>query len=191
MNILRRSQYIFAIFILLLPFICYAAVPSWQILPNESSITFTGTQNGAPASGNFKKFSGVIHFDPDHLNDSTVRFVIDMNSVTTSYSDFTTTLITEDWFNVKLFPEAIFESSHFTKTGDNKYQAAGTLTIRDKTIPVTLSFDAKPLSATKVLVQGNTVIKRTQFGVGQGEWGDTDAVKDDVLVNFSLTALKN
>ncbi|OGT53173.1 MAG: hypothetical protein A3E84_00880 [Gammaproteobacteria bacterium RIFCSPHIGHO2_12_FULL_42_13] len=186
----RISQALLVLLVFLLPLFANAAAPAWQIVPNESSITFTGIQNDAPASGKFKKFSGTIHFDPDRLNESKVRIVIDMNSVSTSYSDFTSTLVTEDWFNVKLFPEAIFEATTLKKTGDSQYQAAGTLTIRDKTVPVTLSFESKKLSETKALVKGNTTLKRTMFGIGQGEWADTDAIKDDVQVNFNMTAAR-
>jgi len=190
MNQHRISNWILAVCILMLPLMANAAAPAWQIVPSESSITFTGIQNNAPASGSFKKFTGTINFDPNQLNDSKVKMVVDINSVTTTYSDLTSTLITDDWFNVKLFPNAVFEASQFTKMGDNKYQATGTLTIRDKTVPVTLLFETKELSATKVLAKGSATIKRSQFGVGQGEWADTDTVKDDVQVNFIITANK-
>lgn len=186
----KKSTWFLFILFLFLPMITNAAVTTWEIIPGESQISFIGTQNNSPASGSFKKFSGTIHFDPSQLNDSKVRITIDINSVTTSYSDFTSTLLTEDWFNVKLFPEAVFETTHFTKLGDNKYQANGTLTIRDKTIPVVLTFEAKELSSAKALVKGSTVLQRTKFGVGQGEWADTDTVKDNVQVNFSITAIK-
>lgn len=184
------KKWIFTVLVLLAPAIVEAAVPEWQIVPSESSITFTGIQNDAPASGQFKKFTGEISLDPNQLNASKVRIVIDMNSVSMSYSDFTNTLLTTDWLNVKLFPQAIFEATHFTKIGENKYQANGTLTIRDKTVPVTLTFVAEELSKTKGRVKGNTTLKRTIFGVGQGEWADTDAVKDDVQVNFTITAIR-
>lgn len=184
----QASKWLLSIIILIFPLIAYAAVPAWQIMPSESSITFTGIQNGAPATGSFKKFTGTIHFDPDQLNSSNVRIVINMNSVSMSFSDFTATLLTEDWFNVTLFPDAVFDASHFTKVGDNKYQADGTLTIRDKSVSVRVSFDTKELSKDKVIVTGSTIVKRTQFGVGRGEWADTEAIKDDIKVNFTVAA---
>lgn len=176
--------------ILLVPIIAKAEVPAWQILPNESSITFTGIQNNSPVSGKFKKFTGEIAFDPAQLSASKVRIVIDMNSVSTSYSDFTSTLLTPDWFDVKLFPQAVFEASHFTKSAENTYEAKGTLTIRDKTVPVTLTFLVEKLSETKGRVKGSTTLKRLVFGIGQGEWESTDEVKDEVKVTFTLTAIK-
>jgi polyisoprenoid-binding protein YceI len=114
-----------------------------------------------------------------------------MNSVSTSYSDFAATLKTPDWFSVKLFPKAIFDSNQITKTGEHQYQAAGTLTIRDKTMPVILDFKTEELSKSKLRVIGKTTLKRTDFGIGKGEWGDTDTVKDDVKVDFTLSLEKS
>jgi polyisoprenoid-binding protein YceI len=45
-------------------------------------------------------------------------------------------------------------------------------------------------SNDKVKVKGSLIIKRTVFGVGQGEWASTKEVKDDVVVDFVVTAVK-
>ena len=168
----------------------FAAVTAWKIVPGASTLTFTGTQNGAPASGEFKKFNGDINFDPNQLDASNINIVIDMGSVSASYQDMAATLTAPDWFNVKLFPQAIFKANSFTKTGDKTYQAKGTLTIRDKTAPVILVFTLDDYSPEKALVKGSTTIKRTTFGVGQGDWASTDNVKDDVTINFIISAIK-
>jgi len=189
MNRVIIKRYLLALLLFLLPIISLAAVPTWQIVPAESSLTFTGTQNGAPASGSFKKFTGDIAFDPNQLKESKVKIIIDISSVTTTYRDFTSTLLTPDWLNAIIFPNATFIASHFNKIGNNKYTAEGSLTLRDKTIPVTVLFDTEELSKTKGRVKGSTTIKRTQFGVGQGEWADTDTVKDEVQVDFVITAI--
>lgn len=183
-------KFLVSFFIFITSTVAFAAIPEWQMIPAESSINFTGTQNNAPASGGFKKFTSEIKLDPNQLNDSKVRVVVDMNSLTTTYSDFTSTLLTSDWFNVKIFPQAVFETTHITKVENNKYKADGTLTIRDKTIPVTLDFSSEDLSKDKGRVKGTMILKRIAFGIGQGEWADTDTVKDDVTVNFVITAVK-
>lgn len=184
----NSQTWVITLLLLLVPIIAKAAVPQWQIIPNESSITFKGTQNNAPVSGKFNKFTGEIAFDPNQLSASKVRIVVDMNSVSTSYSDFTSALLTSDWFHVKLFPEAIFEANYFTKIGENKYEADGNMTIRDKTVPVKLTFTGEALSKTKGRVKGSIILKRLVFGIGQGEWESTDEVKNEVTVNFILTA---
>lgn len=167
-----------------------AAVPSWQIEPNESNLTFTATQNDAPVTGSFKAFTGEINFDPNALNASNIKIIIDMNSITDPYNELSDTLKTSDWFNAKLFPQAVFQSNQITKTGNNTYQAVGTLTIRDKTLPVTLTFTQETYTQTTARMQGTAMIKRTAFGVGQGSWADTKAVKDDVQITFTVTAVK-
>lgn len=174
----------------LVPMICIAAVPSWQIVPNESNLTFTATQNGAPITGKFKTFTGEINVDPNQLSASNIKIVVDISSMSDVYNQLSDTLRTPEWFNVKQFPQAIFQSKEIVKTGDKTYQVKGTLTIRDKTLPVTLMVTQEEYTQTKGRVKGTTTIQRTPFGVGQGEWADTNTVKDDVKIDFTLTAVK-
>src|SRR5438445_7522047 len=94
---------LFALFILL-PVVTIAAVPSWKIVPTESSLTFTATQNGAPVTGAFKNFTGKINFDPNQLGESNVKIIVDMGSVTDSYNQLSDTLKAPHWFDIKLFP---------------------------------------------------------------------------------------
>lgn len=179
-----------ALILLFAPLLTMAAVPTWTILPNDSQLTFTATQNGAPIKGEFKKFMGVIKFDPAALKESSVDILVDMNSLSMSYKEAEATLISPDWFNAKLFPQAEFKANDFTKLSADRYQAKGTLTLRDKSAPVTLLFTINELSDGKDQVKGNATLQRTVFGVGQGEWAKTDAIKDDVLVEFQLVATK-
>jgi polyisoprenoid-binding protein YceI len=184
------KKYIVILFALLAPMFAHAAVPTWQIVPAESSLTFTATQNGAPVTGKFKKFTGEINFDPDQLSASNVNIVVDVGSIADPYNQLADTLKSADWFDTKRFPQVVFTAHEFTKMSDKTYQAKGTLSIRDKTLPVILNFTQEEYSSTKARVSGKTTIKRTAFGVGQGEWADTNAVKDDVRVDFVLTAIK-
>ncbi len=169
-------------------FLVNAALPEWQIDPKESSLKFTATQNSSPVVGEFKQFRGELFVDPNNYKASSVHIVVDMNSLSASYGELVTTLITPDWFNVKLFPKADFKATDFNKTGDKTYEAKGTLTIKDKSAPVTLTFTAEEASKDKALVQGSTTFKRSAFGVGVGEWSSTSEVKDDVTVNFKIIA---
>ena len=189
MTIIQLKKWIFTLLVLL-PVVSVAAVPSWTIVPSESSISFTATQNGAPVTGKFTKFTGEINFDPNQLSESNVKIVVDVGSISDPYNQLSDTLKMPEWFNIKLFPQAIFQSSGFVKTGDKTFQAKGNLTIRDKTRPITLTFTQEEYTPTKARAKGTTTIKRTAFGVGQGEWADTKTVKDDVQVDFIVTGVK-
>lgn len=187
---INKKHLLIMIFVFMLPLISSAAVPAWQIIPAESSLNFTAIQNGAPVTGKFTKFSGEINVDPNQLDASSVKIVVDVGSISDPYNQLADTLKTADWFNIGLYPQAIFKSTHFIKTGDKTYQANGTLTIRDKTLPITLNFTQEDSTQDKVRIKGSTVIKRTSFGVGQGEWADTNAIKDEVHIDFVITAIK-
>jgi polyisoprenoid-binding protein YceI len=162
----------------------------WKIVPNESSLAFSATQNNAPLKGVFPSFTGSIQFDPADLKSSHVEIDVDLLSVKTGDGEIADTLKSADWFSTKVFPKAVFKADSFVKTGDKTYQANGTLTLRDKTQPLILNFTLENYAAAKALAKGTAVVKRTQFGVGQGDWAKTDAIKDDVQVEFTLSATK-
>ncbi len=180
---------IFFIFIVM-PTFANADVIEWQIVPEQSSITFSASQNNTPITGEFKKFEGNINFDPNQLDKSNVRMIVDVASITTTDPDVANTLKTAEWFNAKVFPQAIFSANHFVKTENNTYQANGTLSIRDKSLPVKLLFVLDQFTDTNAVAKGMVILKRNDFGIGQGDWSNTDVVKNDVQVNFKITAKK-
>lgn len=173
----------------LLPLFAQAAVSEWKIDTKESKVTFTATQNNAPVKGDFKGLSGKIQFDPEQLNASSVQIVVDMNSVATSYAPIADTLKTGDWFNVKLFPSADFKSKKITKTAEKNYMVEGDLTVHGKVVPATIQFTLEDYSKEKAKVKGDFSVKRTQFGVGQGEWASTKEIQDDVKVSFNINLI--
>jgi len=175
--------------LLLFPLISFA-VPSWKIIPSESTITFTATQNDSPVKGSFKSFTGDIQGEPSDLKASRVKIVVDTGSVDTAYGQVASTLKTAEWFNVAQFPKAVFTADNFTKTGKDAYSAKGTLTIRKQTVPVTLNFVLKDYTSEGFEAVGSTTIQRLSFGVGQGSWSKTDSIKDNVEVQFALKASK-
>ncbi|WP_131781059.1 YceI family protein [Legionella gresilensis] len=162
----------------------------WEILPDQSSITFTAIQNNAPVSGQFKRFDGEIIADAEQYASSRININIDIASLSASYHDLITMLLSADWFDVKKFPIANFKATHFNKVNKNTYTADGLLTIRNKTVPTILTFTADENNRGYTVVEGNTTIKRTLFGVGQGEWSDVSTVKDEVQINFRVVAQK-
>jgi len=164
------------------------AKQAWIITPTESNISFMATQNDVLVPGEFKSFTGSIDFDPANLQSSSIHIIVNMDSIASSAPTIADTLKLPEWFNVGLFPQADFESHTIKKMDDKSYQADGTLAMRDKTMPVSLSFTLDEYSSTLAHVRGKTILKRTAFGIGQGDWEKTDQVKDNVEVNFTITA---
>jgi polyisoprenoid-binding protein YceI len=61
----------------------------------------------------------------------------------------------------------------------------GQLTLRDVTrsVPVDFTFETKN---GQTWLKGTAAIKRLDFGVGQGDWKDTETVANEVQIQFSL-----
>jgi len=167
----------------------YAAVPQWQIVPNESVLTFSATQNEAPVTGKFTAFSGDIQFDPNNLKESQATIIVNMSSVTTAYKEVADTLKTSDWFDIAHFPQAVFKSSQWKKVGNNQFDVEGQLTLRQATMPIVLHITLEAYSPNKMArVKGTVQLNRSVFGVGQGEWANTNEIKDNVAVEFTVVA---
>lgn len=178
----------FLFLILLLPTMVTAF--EWHIVPDKSSLHFQAIQNNSPIKGEFKKFTGNIEFDQQALNKSHVDITVDTASVTTSFKDVADTLKTAEWLDAKAFPTVTFSAKNFKKISDKNYEAHGQLTLRGKTLPLTLHFTFENYTDTAAVVTGNATLNRTEFGVGQGEWKKTDGVKDPVKINFKIEAVK-
>ena len=162
-----------------------AQAASYTADPAQSRLQFTGTQAGAPFTGEFGKFSAAVEFSPDALATSRLDVSIDMSSENSKDKDRDTTMASADLFNVAKFPTAHYLTKSITKSA-NGYEAVGSLTLRGVTKDVPISFKFTP-AAGGAKLEGSATLKRLDFGVGQGDWKATDQVADAVKVTFSLT----
>jgi polyisoprenoid-binding protein YceI len=160
------------------------AATQWTLQPRESKLTFVGTQAGAEFVGTFERFTADIKFDPQDLAGSRFDVTIDMASVNSRDSERDETVKSDDLFAVKQFPKARYVAEKFTARG-GKYSAAGKLTLRNvaREVPIEFTFEKQDGSAW---LKGSAQLKRLDFGVGQGDWKDTETVANEVKVNFVL-----
>jgi polyisoprenoid-binding protein YceI len=175
-------------YLLVLTLICGSvalAATQWTLQPKESKLTFVGTQAGAEFEGTFERFTADIKFDPQDLAGSRFDVKVDMASVNSKDSERDDAVKGDELFAVKQFPTAHYVTERFTAKGGNKYAAAGKLTLRNVTceVPLEFTFEKKDGSAW---LKGSAQLKRLDFGVGQGDWKDTETVANEVKVNFVL-----
>ena len=175
-------------FLLALVVVCGSvafAATQWTLQPKESKLTFVGTQADAEFEGTFEHFSADLRFDPQDLAGSRFDVKIDMASVNSRDSERDDALKSDDLFAVKQFPGAHYVAERFTAKGGNQFTAAGKLTLRNVTreVPIEFTFEKKDGSAW---LKGSAQLKRLDFGVGQGDWKDTETVANEVKVNFVL-----
>ncbi len=180
---------------------CNGVVPQWFIVPEKSTLTFEGTQMGAPFTGRFARFDGQIFFDPDHLCGSSADVTIDMKSADTKSSERDSYLPAADWFDTASFPESKFRTVKIEAARDaagkpepGRYIAHGTLTLKGVALPVDLPFSLSfsggdATGSRSVKMDGTATLQRLDFKVGTGQWADTKSVDNRVTVTVSIEAL--
>lgn len=170
--------------LLALPAAAHAAATSlYTLLPAHSTLTFTFMQAGAANHGRFKSFTA--RFDPAV---KTLEVVIDMRSFDTGDAQRNGVLGGQDFFDVTRYPQAHFAATRVRKTAHG-YVATGPLTLRGvtRTISVPFTWRIVDVNGQKVgLLAGKTVLRRLDFGVGQGEWRATEWLGNAVTVHFAL-----
>lgn len=112
----------------------------WSIDPTHSEITFKVKHLViSTVTGTFNSFDGSLETENDNLENAQISFEADINSIDTNNSDRDTHLKSNDFFNAADYPKMTFESTSFTKIGDDGYKLIGNLTIRGYTKEVTLN----------------------------------------------------
>jgi len=166
-----------------------AAPPLWSIDKGHSRVAFTSEVSGQAFTGVFRVWDAVIHFDPKDLAHSDVAATIDIASAVTGSADRDALLPDEDWFWISRFPRAQFVARGFSPAGAGRYVAAGVLSLRGASRPVSLPFSLS-LQGPTARMTGEVTLDRRAFGVGQGEWSATDAVPAAVIVRVDLSATR-
>ncbi len=170
----------------------FADAPAYKLVKDKSSLKFYAINNGAPVEGEFKDFSADIKFNRDKPEESKITVEVSTASVFTDYEEVAKNLISKDWLAVSEFPKAVFTSEKISKMpNSDNYYADGTLKLRDKTIPVMLNFQVQFVDDKNAIAKGFVTLRRSDFGVGQGEWKKDDVVKNEVRVEFRVVAERN
>lgn len=163
---------------------------AWAVDYDASQVGFVGTQTGNPVEGGFGQFKAAIELDPANPSDvGSIAATITMGSVdagTAQRNDFLTQKV---WFWVKEYPLARFESDDVQRIGDGRYVANGTLTIRDKTIPVSLPFRLSVANG-RAVADGELTLDRLDFDIGNSDLITEDDVARQVTVNVHIEATK-
>ncbi len=161
--------------------------PRWIVDHSHSQLTFDAAAEGVAFTGRFATWDADIHFDPKQLAKSKVVVTIETASALTGEGSRDDSAHGPDWLASAMFPKATFTTRSIKDLGSGKYEATGDLTIRDATQTVTFPFTLA-MTGDDVTVTGQTVIDRSKFGVGQGEYGTPEVVPFDVTVKVSLAA---
>lgn len=155
----------------------YVALP-------ESTLGFSASFQGEAFDGKFARFTPQIRFDPAKLATSRFDVRIQLASANTRNDERDEMLRSREFFDVAAKPEARFIATRFRALGGNRYAADGTLTLHGVSKPVVLSFTWT--AGAKAVLSGEATLKRLDFGIGTGDWADTELLPNEVKVKTRL-----
>ncbi|MEY4761540.1 MAG: Protein YceI [Pseudomonadota bacterium] len=156
---------------------------SWRSVDaGKSHVAFAYRQMGVGLDGQFRKFSAQLDLDTAHVDKASGRIDIDMASVDTGSAEADGELVTKSWFNVAAHPRASFVLARIRPTAPNQYEATGQLQIKGTSRDVQVPLKLDPQG----LLSGSVVIRRGDYGIGEGPWAKFDVVANDITVTFKL-----
>lgn len=162
------------------------AVEYSAVQADKSSISFVSKQMGVAVNGRFPKFTAQMAFDPTKPEATKVNISVDLAAIDAGSKDANDEVVGKQWFNVRMFPTATFTSSS-VKAAGGKYEIAGALSIKGKSLPITAPFTFKA-DGNNGVFEGGFTLKRNDFAIGEGSWSDVSMVANEVQVSFRVVA---
>ena len=172
------------------------ATTTYTIDKAHSEATFQVRHLLTKVRGRFSDFEGIIQYDANNPERSSVKATIQATSIDTNEADRDTHLRSADFFDVEQYPTLTFTSTRVTKKGGESFDVVGDLTIHGVTRPVMLnvSFLGKakdPWGNERLGFEAETTINRKDFGLSWNAALETGGflVGDEVKITLSVQAL--
>ena len=147
---------------------------SWQFDPAYSTVEFVVRNLWYNVNGRFNVMQGTIELDENDIRGSSVTATIKASSIRTGNARRDAHLQSQDFLDVEKFPEIHFESSRVERGRDrDSLDVDGTLTIKDKHVPIALAVNEMDRSRSPggeeyVYYSATTELDRRAFGIIYG-----------------------
>ncbi|WP_281992281.1 cytochrome b/b6 domain-containing protein [Sulfitobacter geojensis] len=152
----------------------------------DGSIAITVVQFGNEVSGSFADWTAAISFD-ETIPSGTVGHVTTTISIPSlTLGSVTQQAMGADFFDAETYATAVYDAD--IRHGVDGYEAAGTLTIKDRTMPLVMPFNLA-LNGDDAEMRADLTLDRRDFGIGDN-MGDESSLAFAVKVAIKLTALR-
>lgn len=166
-----------------------AEAPTWVVDAEASELAFGGSYFMGAYNARFAVWTAVIAFDPDNLDGSALKTVVDITSATTGDGQIDGAMQTEEYFNAAGHPTAVFEAATIRAGSEpGAYIAEGALSLRGVTAPLSLPFTLQ-IDGDRAVAEASVEIQRLDFSVGP-EPGEDAAVAPGVMIEIKLEAVR-
>lgn len=172
----------------------------WVLDPAHSEVQFKAKHLViSTVTGKFNSYDGSVETKSENdFEDADITFTIDAASIDTNQEQRDAHLRSADFFDAEKYPKITFKSTSFRKTGDDNYELAGDLTIRDVTKPITLDVEyggstTDPYGNYKAGFEVTGKINRKEYGL---QWnGITEAgtivVSNEIKLILNVQFIKS
>jgi polyisoprenoid-binding protein YceI len=154
-----------------LPAMLVQAAEEYRIDPAHSFIHFRVSHLGiAWVQGRFNRFEGEFVFDEQTPANSRVTVTIDTASVDSNHAERDRHLRSDDFLDVRRFPNATFVATGFDDQGDDRGVLTGDLTLHGVTRPVSIDVQhighgPDPWGGYRRGFEGRTRFALADFGI--------------------------
>jgi cytochrome b561/polyisoprenoid-binding protein YceI len=161
-----------------------AVTSDWVI--QEGSIDISVTVFGSPVTGHFADWTADITFEEGETPGIRGHVEVTVAIASLSLGSVTQQALGPDYFDAATFPTARFMAD--IRAVPDGYSADGTLTVKDKSVPVALFFTLYSKDGVSKM-NGDIGLDRRDFVVGDN-MPDETSLKFGVEVDVSVTAAK-
>jgi polyisoprenoid-binding protein YceI len=163
-----------------------AAAADWRAVAGTSRLMFVATYERTPVPGTFRTFDVRLRLDPAAPADGALDVTIDIASATMQSADIDAAIAGRDWFDAARFPRAEFHATSIRQVSDGRFVASGTLTLKGTAQPLEVPFTWSA-NAAGATMDGEFVVERARFRIGEGEWANSATIGPQVTVRFRVT----
>jgi len=170
-----------------------AAATCWQGDASGGELAFSGEIEGEAFFGTFGEFDvEVCQQQEGSWEDSDWVVRVATGSADTRNRDRDETLHGGEFFAVDRFPEAVWRSTNVVNNSTSETTPEGVdlllegnLELRSNSAPQEVKARLEPRQ-DGLLLTGSADISRMRFDVGQGEFSDTEFIRDRVDLEFEI-----
>jgi polyisoprenoid-binding protein YceI len=173
---------------------CAAAAPvAYTLDPAHTHVQFSWNhlQYSNPEAG-FDDVTGTLMWDADDIANSSVDVTVVADSVHSHVAVLDQKLKSAEFLDAQRYPRLRFVSTRVERRDDGNLKIHGTLTVHGTTRPITLDAHLNRVGIYPMLevpaagFSASAVIKRSEFGVGEG----IPYVGDELTVRITAEALE-
>jgi len=155
-------------------------------LAKDSKVGFTAHQTFSATEGQFKRFDGTFLIDRGALGKSKITVRIDAASIDTDNGSRDEHLRNPDFFDVKKYPHIIFKSTQIAAKAGDRVKVKGTVTVKDKTVPVSFDMKLEWGSDGAVRARGQMTLSRNKLGITYETPFYAPTLKDNVNLSMDV-----